>query len=145
MRVLPKVTAALLAGAAMLAVSTAQAQQAPAGEVDALRAQVQALLARIEKLEKAPAAPAAPAAATAAAIASPTVKVPAPLPGQKEQELVTSGSFPGSWRLPGTDLSVRLYGFAKLDLSYDFRGVGPEDVFVASALPLLCYSTDLMS
>lgn len=143
MTVRARIKAMLCMGAAVAAFSVALPAAAQSSdEVQALRAQVKELMARIEKLEKAPppaAAPAASAAATAAppaaALAGPTVKVPAPLPGQKEQELVTSGSFPGSWRLPGTDLSMRLYGFAKLDFIYDFRDVGAEDVFVASSLP----------
>ncbi|MBP7334638.1 hypothetical protein [Niveispirillum sp.] len=72
MRVSPRITATFLAGAALLAVSTApaQAQQAPAGEVEALRAQVQALMARIEKLEKAPSTPAGPPASKDAPLVS---------------------------------------------------------------------------
>lgn len=72
MRVSPRITATLLAGAALFAVSAAPAlaQQAPAGEVEALRAQVQALMARIEKLEKAPSTPAGPPASKDAPLVS---------------------------------------------------------------------------
>lgn len=72
MRVSPRISAALLAGAALFAVSTgaAQAQQAAASEVEALRAQVQALMARIDKLEKAPSTPAGPPASKDAPLVS---------------------------------------------------------------------------
>ncbi|AUN30902.1 porin [Niveispirillum cyanobacteriorum] len=74
MRVSPRISAALLAGAALFAVSasSAMAQQAPAqaSEVEALRAQVQALMARIDKLEKAPSTPAGPPASKDAPLVS---------------------------------------------------------------------------
>lgn len=74
MRVSPRISTALLAGAALFAVSasSAMAQQAPAqaSEVEALRAQVQALMARIDKLEKAPSTPAGPPASKDAPLVS---------------------------------------------------------------------------
>ncbi|OYQ35233.1 hypothetical protein CHU95_08360 [Niveispirillum lacus] len=67
-----RITATLLAGAALFVVSAAPtlAQQAPANEVEALRAQVQALMARIDKLEKAPSTPAGPPASKDAPLVS---------------------------------------------------------------------------
>ncbi|WP_133065478.1 porin [Niveispirillum lacus] len=72
MRMSHRITATLLAGAALFVVSAAPtlAQQAPANEVEALRAQVQALMARIDKLEKAPSTPAGPPASKDAPLVS---------------------------------------------------------------------------
>ncbi|MFV3127367.1 hypothetical protein [Niveispirillum sp. KHB5.9] len=94
MKVSPRITAALLAGAALLTVTAApsMAQQAPASEVEALRAQVQALMARIEKLEKAPAAAPAPVAGAAAGAPN---KTDAPLVAAdvfKAPQVVQSGT-----------------------------------------------------
>lgn len=46
------------------------------------------------------------------------------------------GSFPGSFRIPGTDTSVRLYGFAKLNMSGDFGPRNRSDALTASSIPL---------
>ena len=55
----------------------------------------------------------------------------------REEDLadtVTRGDHPGSFRLPGTDTSVRIGGYVKADLIYD---IGPDvgDTFAASAIP----------
>lgn len=40
----------------------------------------------------------------------------------KAKDAVVLGDIPGSFRLPGTDLSLRLYGFAELDWVHEFMG-----------------------
>lgn len=46
------------------------------------------------------------------------------------------GSFPRSIRIPGTETSVRLYGFVRLTGSYDFEGRNRSDVQSANTVPL---------
>jgi len=52
----------------------------------------------------------------------------------KPEETVTAGDEPGSFKMPGTDTSVKIGGYVKADLIYD---IGPEngDTFAASAIP----------
>jgi hypothetical protein len=40
----------------------------------------------------------------------------------KQADAVVKGDIPGSFRIPGTDISIRLYGFAELDWVHDFAG-----------------------
>ncbi|HWX49196.1 MAG TPA: DcaP family trimeric outer membrane transporter [Roseomonas sp.] len=47
-----------------------------------------------------------------------------------------AGSFPRSIHIPGTDTSVRLYGFVRLTGSYDFEGRNRSDVQSANTVPL---------
>ncbi len=112
MRVSPRITSALLAGAALLAVGAAPAlaQQAPASEVEALRAQVQALMARIEKLEKAPSTPAGPPASKdAPLVAASAFKAP---------QIVQSGN--DKYKLTLTGWVNRMVVYADDGVSNDF-------------------------
>ncbi|SDG58853.1 DcaP family trimeric outer membrane transporter [Propionivibrio dicarboxylicus] len=81
-----------------------------AGEVEELRAAVQKLLARVEQLEAQKAAAPAPAAAPAAAAPAPAAVV------------VTAGDLPNSIKVPGTNTSLRVYGYVQTDATYDMRG-----------------------
>ncbi len=49
-------------------------------------------------------------------------------------QAVTAGDFPGSIKLPGTDTSFKIGGYAKLDVIHDFDDIGSEDLFVTSAI-----------
>lgn len=44
------------------------------------------------------------------------------------------GSFPGSFKIPGTDASIKIGGYVKLDAIHDFDDVGSEDLFVTGAI-----------
>jgi hypothetical protein len=46
------------------------------------------------------------------------------------------GSFPDSFRIPGTETSVRLYGFAKLNMLGDFGPRNRSDAITGQAIPL---------
>jgi hypothetical protein len=90
---------------AMSAAAGSPAWAADDAEIAALKAQIAALSAKVEKMEKAaPAATATPAAAP-----------------------VTGGASPGTWKLPGTDTSVKLGGYVKLDAIYDVNGANGAD------------------
>jgi hypothetical protein len=49
-------------------------------------------------------------------------------------QVVTGGDFPKSFKLPGTDTSVSIYGYAKADFIYDLNGKLGDSVFF-STLP----------
>lgn len=40
----------------------------------------------------------------------------------KQKDAVVAGDVPGSFRVPGTELSLRLYGWAELDWTHDYKG-----------------------
>ncbi|MEI7613310.1 MAG: DcaP family trimeric outer membrane transporter [Betaproteobacteria bacterium] len=77
-----------------------------AGEVEDLKAMVHKLMARVEQLETQKASP-APAVAAA----------PAALPAN----VVTTGDLPNSVKVPGTNTSLRVYGYVQTDATYDTR------------------------
>lgn len=93
-----------------------------AGEVEELRAALKKITERLDQLEgqqknqavaiaqAAKVAPAAPAAA------------PAALPAN----VVTAGDLPGSIKIPGTDTSLKIYGYAQADATYDLKSRGKD-------------------
>jgi hypothetical protein len=83
---------------AATAVLVAAVLPASAGEIDELKAQIQALQDRIAKIDSQRERRAAPAAA------------------------VEAGSKPKSWKLPGTNTSMNIGGFALLQFDYDLDG-----------------------
>jgi hypothetical protein len=88
---------ALLGSGAALAVIAASVP-ASAGDIDDMRAQIQALQDKIAKIEVQEQRRVAPAAA------------------------VEAGSKPKSWKLPGTNTSMNIGGFAILQFDYDLNG-----------------------
>ena len=109
-------------------------------EVAALKAQLKALTERLEALEKAPAPvnnngymsfsdkpavaakPGTPMAHSTSSTA-PQLASGAPKTGVAgEGEPVVGGNMPGSFKLPGTNTSVKFGGYAKLDAIYDTNG-----------------------
>jgi hypothetical protein len=47
----------------------------------------------------------------------------------RQKDSVTAGDVPGSFRLPGSNTSVRIYGYAEANLIHDLRGTAPGDNF----------------
>jgi hypothetical protein len=81
-------------------------------ELDELKAMVLQLQKRIEQLEnQQKALPTKPPPATEAAKPQPTAEAAKP---------VMAGSVPGSFLIPGTDTSLKIYGNARVDATYDF-------------------------
>lgn len=86
-----------------------------AGEDAALRERLDALRARLDRLEQKPAAVGPNAAAAPA-------------------DAVTGGDIPGSFKLPGSDTSFAIHGYAKLDVIHDFDA-NLGDTFAPTSLP----------
>ena len=67
----------------------------------------------------------------------PQVTSAIPVQAQREDPLSQwRGSFPGSFRVPGTDTSVRLYGFAKLNTFGDIGPRNRSDAISGQSIPL---------
>ena len=45
------------------------------------------------------------------------------------KESVVGGDIPNSFRMPGSETSVRIYGYAEANLIKDFKGTAPGDMF----------------
>lgn len=105
-----KPIAAALAAIGMVALTS----PAQAGEVEDLKATMKKMMERIEQLEAQQKSQAAAAKAAPAA----TAAVPA--------NVVVAGDLPNSIKIPGTDTSIRVYGYAQLDTTYDFKGRQPD-------------------
>jgi len=54
----------------------------------------------------------------------------------KQKDAVVAGDIPGSFRVPGTEVSIRLYGFAELNWVHDFKG-DSSDIDYASFAPYI--------
>src|SRR5512146_326447 len=104
------------AGLALAAALVGAAAPAHAEELQDLKAQVRTLLDRVAELEKQRALSAAPAGA------------------------VTGGTGKGSFKLPGSDTSVTLGGYVKLDAIYSDKSAGvnssADQEYEAGAVPV---------
>ena len=95
-------------GLALLGCVTALAlfvAPAAGGEIDDLKAQIKALMNRLEGIEDREKKMKADMKAAAEAV---------------KTKAVATGDFPGSWKMPGSNTSVSFSGYVKLDAIYDF-------------------------
>jgi hypothetical protein len=93
-------------------IAGAMSMPAFAGELDELKAMVLQLQQRIEQLEKQQKMQAAkPQTAEAAK----------PSQAAESAKPVMAGSVPGSFIIPGTDTSLKIYGNVRVDATYDFN------------------------
>lgn len=120
------------AGALLLATTflTSPAMAADDAEIQALKAQLEAMTKRLNQLETQQKTTEAKVAATPA----PAVKTASSVPG--EGQPVVGGSMPGSFKLPGTNTSVKFGGYAKLDAIEDVGGGYGAQFANFSAIPL---------
>jgi len=109
-----KPIAAALSAIGMIAL----ASPAYAGEVEELKATMKKMMERIEQLE---AQQKSQAAALKSAPATTAGAAPVAIPAN----VVTAGTLPNSIKIPGTDTSLRVYGYAQLDGVYDLKGSIP--------------------
>src|SRR5512143_1926003 len=114
---------ALVGGSARAAEPAAkQAEQAQAlqTEVKELRKEIEA---RKAAKAAAPAVVPAPAPGTqAAAQAAEALEERVQALEVQHKDSVVVGDLPGSYRVPGTDVSIRLYGFAEMNYIHDLGG-----------------------
>ena len=95
-------------GLALLGCVTALAlfvAPAAGGEIDDIKAQIKALMNRLEGIEDREKKMKADMKAAAEAV---------------KTKAVATGDFPGSWKMPGSNTSVSFSGYVKLDAIYDF-------------------------
>lgn len=123
---------ALLCGTALAA--TLAATLAPAhaqSSTQGLRLEIQNLQQRLNQLEaqQAETTRAQQAASAQAAEANRNAQA-------AKQASLAPGSFPGSFRVPGTNTSVRLYGFVRATGTYDFDGRNRAPFQNSNAVPL---------
>lgn len=102
-------------GGTAFAAMAVLASPVQADAIDDLKAQIEALSQKVETLERE------------------QEKAP------KIEDVVTKGDFPRSYKLPGTDTSIRLGGYVKGDFIFDFAAppaAGGGDFAVISSAPL---------
>lgn len=112
-----------LLGAALAAAFAAPAQAQTAKDFDDMRQEIKRLRDEVEALKKQKAPDAKPADA-------------APNWGDRVEQLeirskdaVVAGDIGGGFRLPGSETSIRLYGFAEAHAIHDLKKPGPSDNF----------------
>ena len=94
------------------------ATPAVAGEVDDLKAQIEALQQRLDTVEVQ------------------QTKIEDSQERVAPANAVTAGDFPGSWKLPGSDTSISFSGYVKADFIYDFDALTNSDSFGVSGIAL---------
>jgi hypothetical protein len=113
-----KRSAAVAVLAAVFAVSALPSHAQSAKDFEDLRAELMQLRAEIEALKN---------AQNSATERVEQVELQA-------KDAVVAGDIPNSFRLPGSDTSLRLYGFAELNMVHEFRGDNSDNDY-ASFLP----------
>ncbi|WNG18971.1 hypothetical protein F0U63_33000 [Cystobacter fuscus] len=103
-------TAVLLLGSAAPAAEQAQQDPRPS-DVEDLRAELKRLREELDALKAAR----PEASASTAEERLDVIEV-------KQEDAVVAGDIPGSFRVPGTDISMRFYGWAELNWIHDFQG-----------------------
>ncbi|MDH3769952.1 MAG: hypothetical protein OET79_03055, partial [Nitrospirota bacterium] len=88
-------------------------------EIEELKAQIQALQERVEQLEAQPEEPRPSSIPSVSTI--PDARKPQNVQEADEATALplTLGDFPGSYKVPGSDISVKLGGYVKLDFIKD--------------------------
>ncbi|MGP1692875.1 MAG: DcaP family trimeric outer membrane transporter, partial [Giesbergeria sp.] len=93
-----------------------------AQDFNEMRAELKALRAELNQLKGQQAQPAPAASASAWNERLDTVEL-------RQKDAVVLGDIPGSFRLPGSETSIRVYGFAEANLIKDFKSTAPGDNF----------------
>lgn len=108
--------------ASLLVLGTAPALAQSNPVLDELREEVRKLRAEVEALKKQKAAEGKPADASGWGERVEQLEI-------KSKDAVVLGDIPGSFRLPGSETSLRFYGHAEAHAIHDIREVGPSDLF----------------
>ena len=113
----------LLALAAALAVLGSPAAQAQSSkELDELRQEIKQLREELNALKKQKAPEAKPADASGWGERIEALEI-------KSKDAVVLGDIGGGFRLPGSETSIRLYGYAEAHAIHDFNRSSPSDNF----------------
>ncbi|MBL8349474.1 MAG: porin [Burkholderiaceae bacterium] len=116
--------------ASLLVAGTAPALAQTSQEMNEMREEIRKLRAEVEALKKGQAA--APAAARPADASGWGERVEQL--EIKSKDAVVLGDIGGGFRLPGSETSIRLYGYAEGHLIHDFKETAPFDNFTNLAL-----------
>ncbi|MEC5162450.1 MULTISPECIES: DcaP family trimeric outer membrane transporter [unclassified Janthinobacterium] len=108
--------------ALMFAVVAAPSQAQSAKDFADMRAEIKRLGDELKELKQAKAAAPAAAPAPAPAISNAELAERVEQVELRVKDAVVGGDIPNSSRLPGSDTSVRLYGFAELNMVKEFKG-----------------------
>lgn len=112
-------TLALLAAA----VTSLPAMAQSAKDFEALRNEVLRLRQELNEMKAQKSAPVAVAPAPVApVVADPALTERIDAIELKQKDAVVAGDIPGSFRLPGSDTSIKLYGYAELNAIHEFKG-----------------------
>ncbi|HYO51670.1 DcaP family trimeric outer membrane transporter [Archangium sp.] len=113
---------------------SAQQETQAASDFEALRSEVKRLREELDALKKVrPEAAAEPAPAP---VETSQLEERLDLLEEKQKDAVVAGDLPGSIRVPGTELSLRPYGFAELNWIHDFE-TDNSDIDYATFAPYL--------
>lgn len=116
---LDKLVYGLMTAGLMAAALPVHAQSAK--DFEEMRAELKALRAELNALKQAKTvAPPAPAADLQTRVEALEIK---------QADAVVGGDIGGGFRLPGSETSIRVYGFAEANLIKDFKGTAPGDNF----------------
>ena len=85
-----------------------------AGEADELKEQIRVLMEKVQALE------------SKQNQQQQQIEAQKTLPAPAPANVVTGGDFPGSWKLPGTDTSIKFGGYIKADFIYDLDQKGGD-------------------
>jgi hypothetical protein len=118
-----KIVQTLIGAGLMLAVPAAFA--ADADRIQALENQLKALQEQIEQLKA--------STAKTQEVAKDVVELHNQVDAQSKESVV-AGDIPNSFRVPGSDTSVHLYGIAELNVTHDFKGYNSDNDY-ASFVP----------
>lgn len=108
--------------ASLLVLGSAPALAQSNAVLDELREEIRKLRAEVNELKKQKAAEAKPADASGWGERIEQLEI-------KSKDAVVLGDIGGSFRLPGSETSLRFYGFAEAHAIHDFREVGSSDFF----------------
>jgi hypothetical protein len=112
----------IAAAVATLFVGTMPAQAQTSKELDELRQEIKRLREEVNELKKGKAAEAKPADASGWGDRIEQLEI-------KSKDAVVAGDIPGGFRLPGSETSVRFYGYAEAHLIHDLKIPTPSDNF----------------
>jgi len=134
---------AAILGTSAIFFATASVAPAAAAEVDELKSEMRQLLDRIDQLEQNQQRTQIEVdqiESNSAWFNEPAKRARATVvtPATTQGDYVSGGDFPGSWKLPGSDSSMAIYGFAKALYTYNFGGLRVFDgnLAVPLAMPL---------